>query len=128
MGDTLGEADLRAGIARGGTIENVVVVAYRDAGGGVEHVPYILPSWRRGYVAIALFRGPGVRAWRDLDRLRRFLRDDLGFALPISLYDEGCPKLARFKSLLPPGATSSRVRTADTPQPDEDDTETPPPG
>jgi hypothetical protein len=111
VGDTLGEADLREGLQRGGRIEAVVVVARRDPDGGVDHVPYLLPSWRRGYVAIALFRGPGVRGWRDLDRLLRFLRDDMGYALPVSLYEEDCPRLARLRSVLPRGATTKHVKT-----------------
>lgn len=116
MGDTLGEADLRAGLLRGGRIEAVVVVARRDPDGGVDHVPYLLPSWRRGYVAIELFRGPGVRGWRDLDRLLRFLRDDMSFKLPVSLYEEDCPRLARLRSVLPRGAITRHVK-ADATQP-----------
>ena len=126
MGDTLSEADLRAGIARGGAIEAVVVVAHRDAGGGVEHVPYLLPSWRRGYIAIALFRGPGVRAWRDLDRLLQFLRKDMAFRLPISLHEEDCPRLTRLRSVLPHGATGRRARNYATAPSDEDSAERPP--
>jgi hypothetical protein len=50
VGDTLGEADLREALQRGGRIEAVVVIARRDPDGGVDHVPYLLPSWRRGYI------------------------------------------------------------------------------
>lgn len=117
MGDTLGEADLREGLLRGGRIEAAVVVARRDPDGGVDHVPYLLPSWRRGYVAIALFRGPGVRGWRDLDRLLRFLRDDMSYKLPVSLYEEDCPRLARLRSVLPHGATTKHVKADDSPLP-----------
>jgi hypothetical protein len=118
VGDRLGEADLREGLLRGGRIEAVVVVARRDPDGGVDHVPYLLPSWRRGYVAIELFRGPGVRGWRDLDRLLRFLRDDMSFKLPVSLYEEDCPRLARLRSVLPRSAITRHVK-ADTTQPPE---------
>lgn len=97
--DTMGEGDLRAGLGRGGVIERAVVVTQRGSGGLAEHVPLLLPSWRRGYVAIGLFRPPGVRAWRDLDRLLRFLRDDLGYALPVSLHVEDCPRLAELRSI-----------------------------
>lgn len=117
MGDTLGEADLREGLLRGGRIEAVVVVARRDADGAVDHVPYLLPSWRRGYVAIALFRGPGVRGWRDLDRLLRFLREDMGYQLPVSLYEEDCPRLARLRSVLPRSASAKHVKPDLSPLP-----------
>ena len=96
----LQESDIRNGLGAGGRIESVVIVARRDEAGGVEHVPYLLPSWRRSYVAIGLFRGDGVRAYRDLTRLVRFVRDDFGFHGPIALHEADCPKLARFRSLL----------------------------
>lgn len=127
MGDTLGEADLREGLLRGGRIEAVVVVARLDPDGGVDHVPYLLPSWRRGYVAIALFRGPGVRGWRDLGRLLRFLRDDMSYKLPVSLYEEDCPRLARLRSVLPRGATTKHVKADDSPLPAGVDVPDPPP-
>ncbi|MBI0539096.1 hypothetical protein D9599_26480 [Roseomonas sp. KE2513] len=100
MRGVLQEADIRTGLETGGRIENVVIVARRDEADGVEHVPYLLPSWRRGYVAIGLFRGAGVRAYRDLTRLVRFVRDDLGFHGPIGLHEENCPKLAKLRSFL----------------------------
>lgn len=100
MRGVLQEADIRAGLEAGGRIENVVIVARRDEADGIEHVPYLLPSWRRGYVAIGLFRGAGVRAYRDLTRLVRFVRDDLGFHGPISLHEENCTKLGKLRSFL----------------------------
>lgn len=117
MGDTLGESDLREGLARGGRIEAVLVVARRDQNGGVDHVPYLLPSWRRGYVAMELFRGPGVRGWRDLDRLLRFLRHDMAYALPVSLYEENCPRLGRLRSVLPRSAITKHVKAHEDPLP-----------
>ena len=113
MGDTIGEGDLRDRLAQGGRIEAVVVIARRDEAGGLDHIPYLLPSWRRGYVAIALFRGPGVRGWRDLDRLLQFLRKDMAYPLPVTLYEEDCPRLARLRSVLPRGAITKHIK-ADT--------------
>jgi hypothetical protein len=112
----LQEADIRTGLGAGGRIESVVIVARRDEAGGVEHVPYLLPSWRRSYVAIGLFRGDGVRAYRDLTRLVRFVRDDFGFHGPIALHEADCPKLAKFRSLLDGAAPGSSV-PLDQPQP-----------
>jgi hypothetical protein len=112
----LQEADIRIGLGAGGRIESVVIVARRDEVGGVEHVPYLLPSWRRGYIAIGLFRGDGVRAYRDLTRLVRFVRDNFGFHGPISLHEENCPKLAKLRSLLGSAAPDSPV-APEQPQP-----------
>ncbi|MBU8541794.1 hypothetical protein [Falsiroseomonas tokyonensis] len=128
MGDTLGESDLREGLARGGRIEAVLVVARRDQNGGVDHVPYLLPSWRRGYIAMELFRGPGVRGWRDLDRLLRFLRNDMAYALPVSLYEEDCPRLARLRSVLPRSAITKHVKAHEDPLPPGMDVPEPPLG
>ena len=110
MRGLLQEADIRAGLEAGGRIESVVIVARRDDDGGVEHVPYLLPSWRRGYVAIGLFRGVGVRTYRDLTRLVRFVRDDLGFHGAISLHEEDCPKLAKLRSFLAGAAPGRPVQ------------------
>ena len=97
--DRLGEADLRAGLDTGGSIERAVVVTRQDTSGFLEHVPFLLPSWRRGYVAIALFRGDGIRGWRDLDRLVQFLRSEMRYILPVSLFQDGCPRLALLRSM-----------------------------
>jgi hypothetical protein len=113
----LQEADIRAGLEAGGRIENVVIVARRDEAEGTEHVPYLLPSWRRSYVAIGLFRGAGVRAYRDLTRLVRFVRDDLGFHGPISLHEEDCPKLGKLRSFLDGAAPGSPVQPERPPLP-----------
>lgn len=115
--DRLREADLRAGLDRGGAIERALVVSRQDAGGLLEHVPFLLPSWRRGYVAIALFRGDGVRGWRDLDRLVHFLRADMRYALPVTLFQDGCPRLALFRSV--PRSPPARP-DADAPDPVKD--------
>jgi hypothetical protein len=94
----LQEAELRAGLEAGGCIVGVVIVAHRDEATGRLHVPYLLPSWRRGYVAIGLSRG-GVRTFRDLDRLVRFLREDFRFDGGIVLHEEGSARLGRWRSL-----------------------------
>ena len=117
MRGILQEAEIRAGLEAGGRIENVVIVARRGEADGVEHVPYLLPSWRRGYVAIGLFRGAGVRAYRDLDRLVRFLRDDLGFHGPISLHEQDCPKLAKLRSFLDGAVPGGPVQPSKPPRP-----------
>jgi hypothetical protein len=98
LAGTMQEADIRTGFQAGERIENVLIVARRDEAGGVEHVPYLLPSWRRGFVAIGLFRGAGVRAYRDLTRLVRFIRDDLSYHGTTALHKEGAPALAKLRS------------------------------
>jgi hypothetical protein len=101
---------VRAALAEGGRIENVVVVAMRDAHGRAEFVPYLSTSWRRGYVAIGLWGGMGARSWRDLTRLVGFLREDFIYPGPISVHEADDPKLRKFRTLVsyasPPPAPS----------------------
>lgn len=102
------EADVRTGLAGGGEIESVVVLATKGPEGETDYVPYLLPSWRRGFVALGLFRGPGLRGYRDLDRLVRFLRTEFRYSGIIQLALEDDPKLSRHRSL-------SAARTAASP-------------
>lgn len=98
MGNLVAEAELRARLADGGRLEAVLVVARRDCAGGVQYIPYLRPNWSRRYLGIGLWRGPGLRVWRDFTRLHGFIRDDLGYALPLAIHREDCPKLARLRS------------------------------
>ncbi len=50
MAGTMQEADIRTGFQAGRRTESVLIVSRRDEAGGVEHVPYLLPSRRRGFV------------------------------------------------------------------------------
>ncbi len=101
------EADVRAGLAGGGEIESVVVLATRGPEGETDYVPYLLPSWRRGFVVLGLFRGPGLRGYRDLDRLVRFLRTEFRYGGIIQLALEDDPKLSRHRSLSAARAAAS---------------------
>lgn len=92
-----------------------MVVTRQEPAGLPEHVPFLLPSWRRGYVVIALFRGEGIRGWRDLNRLVHFLRTDMRYVLPVSLFQDGCPRLALLRSmprlrLANPGEAGSGIK------------------
>lgn len=111
----MGEAELRARLADGGKIEAVLVVARRDPMGGVQYVPYLRPSWGRRYLGIGLWRGPGLRGWRDFTRLHGFLRDDLGYGLPVPVHGEDCPKLARLRSFPHPRRDSGTVTDGEQP-------------
>lgn len=101
------EADVRAGLAAGGEIESVVVLATKCSDGEIDYVPYLLPSWKRGFVALGLFRGPGLRGYRDLDRLVRFLRTEFRYSGIIQLALEDDPKLSKHKSLSAARAAAS---------------------
>jgi hypothetical protein len=101
------EADVRAGLAGGGEIESVVVLATKSPDGETDYVPYLLPSWRRGFVVLGLFRGPGLRGYRDLDRLVRFLRTEFRYGGIIQLALEDDPKLSKHRSLSAARAAAS---------------------
>lgn len=103
----MGEGELRRRLASGGRIERAIVVSERagdDGRGGWLHAPLVLASWRRGYAAIAPFRGDGRRAWRDLDRLVAFLRADLGYGGAITVHEAGCLRLSSLRSVGPGAA------------------------
>jgi hypothetical protein len=58
-------------------VENVIVIAQRDLLGCPDYALYSTLSWRRGYLAIGLWSGNGIRTCRDLTRLMRFVGEDL---------------------------------------------------
>jgi len=106
------EADIRAGLDAGGEIESIVVLATKGPDGDTDYVPYLLPSWRRGFVVLGLFRGPGLRGYRDLDRLVRFLRGEFRYAGIIQLALEDDPKLSKHRSLSVARAAASPENAA----------------
>lgn len=109
MGRFVGDGDVRAAIAEGGRIGNVIVVAERDQNGRAEFVPYFTTSWRRGYIAIGLWTGDGARSWRDLTRLISFFRDDFQYHGPICIHEADDPRLRRFRTV---GATRAATPRA----------------
>src|SRR6185437_229827 len=104
VGRFVGDGDVRAAIAEGGRIDNVIVVTERDRTGRAEFVPYFTTSWRRGYVAIGLWAGDGARSWRDLTRLLGFFREDFQYHGPICIHEADDPRLRRFRTV---GATQA---------------------
>jgi hypothetical protein len=109
VGRFVGDGDVRAAIAEGGRIDNVIVVTERDRTGRAEFVPYFTMSWRRGYVAIGLWTGDGARSWRDLTRLIGFFRDDFQYRGPICIHEAEDPRLRRFRAV---GATRAATPRA----------------
>jgi hypothetical protein len=105
----VGDGDVRAAIAEGGRIDNVIVVTERDRTGRAEFVPYFTTSWRRGYVAIGLWAGDGARSWRDLTRLIGFFREDFQYHGPICIHEADDPRLRRFRTV---GATQAATPRA----------------
>jgi hypothetical protein len=108
VGRFVGDGDVRAAIAEGGRIDNVIVVTERDRTGRAEFVPYFTMSWRRGYVAIGLWTGDGARSWRDLTRLIGFFRDDFQYRGPICIHEADDPRLRRFRTVGDTRATTPR--------------------
>jgi hypothetical protein len=103
LAKVISDGDVRAEISTGGRVENVIVIALRDALGRPNYALYFTPSWRRGYLAIGLWTGKGIRTWRDLTRLMSFVRDDLIYPGAVTIYEQDDPKLRRIKSLAPEG-------------------------
>jgi hypothetical protein len=118
VGRFVGDGDVRAAIAEGGRIDNVIVVTERDRTGRAEFVPYFTTSWRRGYVAIGLWTGDGARSWRDLTRLIGFFREDFQYHGPICIHEADDLRLRRFRTVgdtraATPRATSKRQNPQD---------------
>ena len=118
VGRFVGDGDVRAAIAEGGRIDNVIVVTERDRTGRAEFVPYFTASWRRGYVAIGLWTGDGARSWRDLTRLISFFRDDFQYHGPICIHEVDDPRLRRLRTVgetraVAPRAASKRNNPRD---------------
>jgi hypothetical protein len=109
VGRFVGDGDVRAAIAEGGRIDNVIVVTERDRTGRAEFVPYFTTSWRRGYVAIGLWTGDGARSWRDLTRLIGFFREDFRYHGPICIHEADDLRLRRFRTV---GATRAATPSA----------------
>jgi hypothetical protein len=109
---------MRAAIAGGGRIGNVIVLTERDRTGRAEFVPYFTASWRRGYVAIGLWTGDGARSWRDLTRLISFFRDDFQYRGPICIHEANDMRLRRLRTVgetraAAPSAASKRNKPQD---------------
>ena len=68
---------------------------------GKRWMAYLRTSWTRGFLPLQTYRGRSDRAFRSLDRLVSFLREDFRYEGEISLFMPGDPGLERFRILLP---------------------------
>lgn len=98
MAGGLQEGEIKQGIAEGGHIRNVLVVS-KCVGRHVEHLAYVLPSWRRELLPLRTWQDKADRTYRDLDRLLTLIRVDFRFRGCIPVYITGDPELARYKAL-----------------------------
>lgn len=84
MGIGLQEGEIKQGVSDGGHVRNVLVVS-KCVGKHVEHLAYILPSWKRDFLPLRTWGDKSNRTYRDLDRLLMLIRADLRYlgAIPI---------------------------------------------
>jgi len=94
------EADIKSGLQEGGSVQAVFVIC-RDQPRGKRWMAYLRTSWTRGFLPLQTFRGRSDRAFRSLDRLVSFLREDFRYEGEISLFMPSDPGLKRFRILLP---------------------------
>lgn len=121
MGSHIQECDVREGLARGGTLRAVVIVCRPD-GPGKEHCAWLRTSWLHGFHLLHTFRARDVRAYRNLNLLVALVREEWGFAGPITLRLHDDPELA-----LGDGVSPSLVRADGSGRPPRK-LEPPPPG
>jgi len=112
IGKGLQEAELRAGIQDGGHVRGLVVVARGD-GDAAEYAIYIRTSWTRGYRILRTWRDKDDRTFRSLDKLFK-LPPTFGYHAPITVYQQGCVELQKFRGVLARDGGAKGASTADT--------------
>ncbi len=102
----LQERDVLNGLKDGGAIRGVFLVA-RPQAEGYEFMPYLLPSWTRIYLPLALYEGRADKTYRNAGRFIQLVRRDFRYIGPVLIHEANSPDLARFKGLravdAPPG-------------------------
>jgi hypothetical protein len=90
------EGDLRQRIETGGTLLACLVVVDRGAlRGALDFIPFFRTSWDDRALAVALYRGRGLRGWADFRKLLEWVRER-GFAGPIIVAERTDPVLAEW--------------------------------
>jgi hypothetical protein len=120
------EADIKAGIRAGGSVEGVFIIARNDER-GLGYIAYIRAGWARGFRALRTFRDRSDRVFRSLDKLVSLLREEFQYHGEISLFVAGDESLRRFRALLPTDLAALGIEASkpDVPEADAGD-ETPP--
>ena len=98
MASGLQEGEIRQELQSGGHLRNVLIIT-KTNGDTAEHLAYVRPSWRRGFLPLRTWGDKEDRTYKDLDRLLTLLRDDFGYYGFIGLYMDGDPDLARYRAL-----------------------------
>lgn len=105
------EADIKAGIRAGGSVEGVFVIARNDER-GLGYIAYIRAGWARGFRPLRTFRDRSDRVFRSLDKLVNLLRDEFHYSGEISLFVAGDENLRRFRALLPADLAALGIETS----------------
>lgn len=98
MSKGLAEGEIKHCLAEGGRLRNVLIVS-SDACDSPEHLAYIRPSWRRGFLPLRTWGDKDNRTYRDLDRLLSLIRCDFGFQGVIPIYVASDPNLPRYQAI-----------------------------
>jgi hypothetical protein len=94
----LAEGEIKKCISEGGRLRNVLVVS-SSAEPNAEHLAYVRPSWRRGFLPLRTWGDKEDRTYRDLDRLLVLIRQDFGYRGVIPVYVAGDPDMPRYRAL-----------------------------
>ena len=108
MSKGLVEGQIKQCIAEGGRIRNVLVVS-SSAEPDAEHLAYIRPSWKRGFLPLRTWGDKDNRTYRDLDRLLVLIRQDFGYRGVIPLYVAGDGDLPRYRAIASNAPTSTAL-------------------
>ncbi|WP_151990612.1 hypothetical protein [Sphingomonas aurantiaca] len=108
MSKGLTEGEIKSCIVEGGRLRNVLVVS-SSADPDAEHLAYIRPSWKRGFLPLRTWGDKENRTYRDLDRLLVLIRQDFSYRGVVPLYVQGDPDMPRYSALASNAPSSSAL-------------------
>ena len=108
MAKGLVEGEIKGRIAEGGRLRNVIVVS-SSAEPDAEHLAFIRPSWKRGFLPLRTWGDKEDRTYRDLDRLLVLIRQDFGYCGVVPVYVHGDPDIPRYCALAANAPSSSAL-------------------
>jgi hypothetical protein len=83
----ISEGELRAQIDAGQSVSACLVVVDRASlRGALDFIPFLRCSWSEAPLAVALYRGKGLRGWSDFRTLLEWLRER-GYAGPVTVVE-----------------------------------------
>lgn len=98
------EADIRAGLRGGGTVQSAFIVGrFAAEMDDVRYVAYLRTNWRRGYHILQTYKHKGDKIYvgHGLHRLVWLIQKEFQHRGPLVVYEAGCRELQRFTGLLP---------------------------